>query len=73
MILVRYTLKALRLYINIDEHVIAGGDKPYIWCKSPMVYLSTYNYIMINITDKITPEECLWVLIKKKFLNQKIT
>ena len=56
MILGRYLLTALGMYLKFDENVIIGSKGPHEGCSSPMVEIRNYGFT--SITDKkVKPEE----------------
>ena len=44
MILGRYLLAALGLYIKFSKNVIHGRERPYKGCSAPMVDVNNYDF-----------------------------
>ena len=57
IILDRYLLMDMVLYLKSSWHVIAEGDVPHEGCADPMVDMSTYDYESLNLRDRVKPEE----------------
>ena len=55
LILGRYLLTALWLYLKLSDHVIDADGGTLKWYTAPMVDLGTYEFKDFN-TGKITPE-----------------
>ena len=48
MILGRYLLKALGIYITFSNHIVSEGDGTYIIYMAPMVDLNNFNFKLLN-------------------------
>ena len=56
---------------KLFKHFIVGGNEPFYGCKSPMVYLSNYIFIPLNIDDEVTPKECFMYSCVEEVFNWK--
>ena len=72
MILCRYLLTALGLYLKFPENIIIGGEGPYEECLASIV--EVINYKFKYLTYKIVkPEESFINLYVNECLNSKST
>ena len=55
MILCRYLLTTLGMYLKFSDNVIIGGEEPYEGCLPPIVDVS--NYYFTYLMDKIVKPE----------------
>ena len=69
MILSRYLLTSLLLYLKFSDHVIQAYDWTFKGSTAPMVDMGTYEFKDLN-TETITPEESFIMLTQKKYLNR---
>ena len=57
MILGKYLLTDLVLYLKFSKHVITGGDDPYEGHTAPMIDIVTYRFEPLNLKDQVNPEK----------------